>query len=71
MTTVYSKEFLNNMRRDPIRTIESLGVKLTAEQKQAFQKADWHNLSDEELDGRITKKMIKFVFAPPGGGAKL
>lgn len=66
MSTIYSKEFLTNMRRDPVRTIESLGVKLNPEQKQAFQKADLSRLSDEELDGRMTKKYIHMTVKTVG-----
>ncbi|OGQ22449.1 MAG: hypothetical protein A3I05_09955 [Deltaproteobacteria bacterium RIFCSPLOWO2_02_FULL_44_10] len=46
--------FRTKMRKDPMGTITSTGVKLTNEEMGAFRKIDW-SLNDEELKARINK----------------
>lgn len=59
---VYTKEFLDGMRHNPVQTIESaFSVKLTAEQRDAINKTDW-NLADQPLSDKITKRGLTAIF---------
>ncbi|OGQ22448.1 MAG: hypothetical protein A3I05_09960 [Deltaproteobacteria bacterium RIFCSPLOWO2_02_FULL_44_10] len=46
--------FRTKMRKDPMATLTSTGVKLTPEEMNAFKNIDW-KLSDQELQSRVSK----------------
>ncbi|OGQ22447.1 MAG: hypothetical protein A3I05_09965 [Deltaproteobacteria bacterium RIFCSPLOWO2_02_FULL_44_10] len=48
--------FRTKMRKNPIGTLQSTGVKLTAEETNAFRKIDW-KLNDQQLTAKMNKGM--------------